>query len=317
MPMTLSNIRIQKAFLKTLLLPSVFLLSLNGYGQGCSDAGVCTMNSFKPTNNDSTSKQKTNQIKIGAFLGRADYDITVSGLYLEFNKQFNKKSSADFKLNSLAQSGNNLSNSGLSDVLISANYQVQKKSRITLGTKIPLSKADDLNNRRDPYSLPMDYQSSLGTYDIIAGYAHQYKKFQFVLAIQQPITQNKNTFLASGFQNDSVLKSFQSTNNFKRSGDIMVRISHPFKLKENFTLVASALPIYHLQNDKYTNEFGIEKAIEGSQGLTVNGNIYLDYSINPSNNLQFNVGMPFLVRKSRPDGLTRIFIATLEYSFKF
>lgn len=315
--MTLSNIRIQKAILKTLLLPSVFLLSLNAYGQGCSDAGVCTMNSFKPTNNDSTSKQKTNQIKIGAFLGRADYNITVSGLYLEFNKQFNKKFSADFKLNSLAQSGNNLSNSGLSDFIVNGNYQIKEKSKFTLGLKIPFSKADDQSITLRGFDFPMDYQSSLGTFDLILGVGHQFKKIQLIAAYQQPLIQNANSYDASNFESDSFLNNIQTTNNFKRSGDIMVRVSYPFKVKKNLNLVASLLPIYHLQNDKFTDRFKVEKEIEGSQGLTVNGNIYLDYSINSSNNLQFNVGMPFLVRKSRPDGLTRIFIATLEYSLKF
>jgi hypothetical protein len=77
------------------------------------------------------------------------------------------------------------------------------------------------------------------------------------------------------------------------------------------------LPIYHLSNDKYTNNLGIENEIKGSQGLTLNGNAYLDYEINNKNALQLNVGMPFVVRDARPDGLTRSFVVNLEYKVKF
>lgn len=77
------------------------------------------------------------------------------------------------------------------------------------------------------------------------------------------------------------------------------------------------LPIYHLTNDKFTDELNIKREIEGSQGLTLNGNVYFDYEFNAKSSLQLNVGMPFVVRDARPDGLTRSFIANLEYRIKF
>lgn len=77
------------------------------------------------------------------------------------------------------------------------------------------------------------------------------------------------------------------------------------------------MPIYHLTKDKYTNEFNIKKEIIGSQGLTLNGNAYIDYEFNSKNIIQLNLGIPFIVRDARPDGLTRSFIANLEYRIKF
>ena len=44
---------------------------------------------------------------------------------------------------------------------------------------------------------------------------------------------------------------------------------------------------------------------------------YLDYEINSKNIIQLNLGMPFIVRDIRPDGLTRSFIANIEYKIKF
>jgi hypothetical protein len=59
------------------------------------------------------------------------------------------------------------------------------------------------------------------------------------------------------------------------------------------------------------------KEIEGSQGLTLNGNLYIDCTLDEKSSLQLNAGIPFLFREARPDGLTRSFIATLEYKIKF
>ena len=289
------------------------LFTNNSFGQGCSDAGFCTIDSFKPTSTDSI-KAATNQVKVGAFFGGADNSISVYGSYLEYNKQFNEKFGIDVKLTSLAQNGNEISVFGLSDVFLNANYRASEKLKLTLGAKIPLSKADKSYNG---LPLPMDYQASLGTFDLIFGLGYTIEKLQLVAAIQQHLTQNDNRFLSSSYPANSKLSAFQSTNKFKRSGDVLLRASYPIALNQKLKLTPSLLPIYHLANDTYTDEFNIEKEIKGSQGLTLNGNIYLDYEIDRKNSIQFNIGAPFVVRDSRPDGLTRSFVANLEYRIRF
>jgi len=289
------------------------MTNINSYGQGCSDAGFCTINSFKPNSTDST-KATCNQFKIGAFFGSADNSISVYGSYLEYNRQLNRKFGLDVKLTTLAQNGNGISVFGLSDFFVNTNYKASERMKFTLGAKIPLSKA---NKTFDNLPLPMDYQASLGTFDLIFGVGYEIKKFQFVVAIQQPLTQNDNQFIASTYPINSKLRAFQSTNKFERSGDILLRISYPIKVNSKLKLTPSILPIYHLTNDKYTDEFNVKREIKGSQGLTLNGNAYLDYEINNQNSIQLNVGMPFVVRDARPDGLTRGFIANLEYKIKF
>lgn len=283
------------------------------YGQGCSDAGFCTINSFKPNGTEDT-KVLNNQFKIGAFFGGADNAIAVYGTYLEYNRQWGKKFGLDARLTTLAQNGNDISVFGLSDIFLNANYKASEKLTFTLGTKLPLSSADKTYNN---LPLPMDYQASLGTLDLIFGIGYQIKKLQLVAAIQQPLTQNDNQFFASAYPIGSPLRDFQSTNKFHRAGDVLLRVSYPFDINSKLKLTPSILPIYHLANDTYTEEVAISTIeIEGSQGLTINGNAYLDYQINQKSALQLNVGMPFLVRDARPDGLTRGFIANLEYRIK-
>lgn len=296
-----------------LSLGLVFIYTGNVYSQGCSDAGVCTVHSFKPNGLDSIS-ENLNQFKVGVSYGAADYSIAVFGTYLEYNRQLNEKFGIDAKITSLSQSGNDISSFGLSDIYVNSNYRIGKKASLTLGVKIPLS---DANKMEDGRALPMDYQSSLGTFDLVLGFGYNIGSLQLVAALQQPLTQNNNEFFAEDYPLFSPLREFQSTNQFKRSGDVLIRASYPIDFGKKFRLTPSLLPIYHLANDKYTNMDGIELEIEGSQGLTLNWNLYLDYELNNKQALQFNVGSPFIVRDARPDGLTRSFVASLEYRIKF
>lgn len=283
------------------------------FAQGCSDAGVCTIDSFKPHDHD-LDHELQNAFKIGINLGAADYGISVFGTYLDYRREVTERLSIDAKITTLSQSGNDLSSFGLSDIYLNGNYRVGKKASLTLGFKIPLS---DANRKENNLALPMDYQSSLGTFDLVVGMTYSIKKLQLLAAIQQPLTQNNNAFLAELYPINSPLSEFQSTNQFKRSGDLILRASYPLNIGGKIVFTPSLLPIYHLSNDKFTDIDGIEKQIDGSQGLTLNWNAYFDYYINDKNVLQFSMGSPFIVRETRPDGLTRSFIANLEYRILF
>jgi len=85
-----------------------FFLTEEISAQGCSDAGVCTVHSFKPNGLDSISED-LNQIKAGISYGAADYSISVFGTYVEYNRQFNEKFGIDAKVTALSQSGNDIS----------------------------------------------------------------------------------------------------------------------------------------------------------------------------------------------------------------
>lgn len=297
-----------------ILVGMIFMLITSlSYAQGCSDAGICTIHSFKPNGLDSISENQ-NQFKAGVSYGAADYSISVFGTYLEYSRQLNEKFGLDAKLTTLSQSGNDISTFGLSDIYINSNYRFNERATLTLGFKLPLS---DANKKEDGRALPMDYQSSLGTVDLILGFGYNIGKLQLLAALQQPLTQNNNEFLAEEYPLLSPLRDFQSTNQYQRSGDLLIRASYPFNLGEKFLLTPSLLPIYHLANDKYTDVDGIELEIEGSQGLTLNWNLYLDYYLKNDQALQFSVGAPLVVREARPDGLTRSFVASLEYRINF
>lgn len=304
-----------KILFKAIVTMLFISATLSTRGQGCSDAGFCTLNSFKPNNiSDTATGVQQNQFKAGISAGRADKSIAVWGTYVEYIRQLNKKVELATKITTLAQNGNGISAFGLSDIYLNASYKVGEKAKLTIGAKIPFS---DGNKTKNNLPLPMHYQASLGTFDLIIGAGYEIKRLQLIAAYQQPLSQNKNQFLADNEPLGSTLKQFQSTNKFMRSGDLLLRISYPLNPKNKLKVTPSLLPIYHLSNDKFTNGLGEQKGIQGSQGLTFNANVYFDYELNKKNILQLNLGAPFIVRESKPEGLNRSFVVNLEYRINF
>lgn len=282
-------------------------------GQGCSDAGVCTLGSFKPGGLDSNSRFK-NQFKIGVSYGSADHSISIFGTHLEYQRVLTKKLVLTAKLTSISQSGNGISAFGFSDLFLNADYPIDEIGKLTFGFKLPLTNGSKLRNN---LPLPMDYQSSLGTPDLLLGISREWNNFHTAIAFQVPLSQNQNEFIAEDYPVGSPLKQFQSTNRFIRRADVMVRVGYPLFIGRSVTFTPGLLPVVHLGNDKYTDRQGTERAIDGSQGLTLNATAHVDYEIDDKHAFLLNMGAPFITRKQRPDGLTRGFIAALEYRRKF
>jgi len=230
-------------------------------------------------------------------------------VYLEYNRRFSRKAGINVKGNFISQSGQLTDNAGLADAYLTGRYYL-KQSYISLGVKFPLNDANDM---KDGVSLPMDYQYSLGTIDVLAGYTHAFHNWGFTFGFQLPVKQNSNTFLEQDHPPESIFSAFQSTNKYERSGDALLRITYSIKLGDKLIITPGLLPIYHIANDKYSDGEGDQMTIEGSQGLTLNGTLFLGYRINDVHSLELNMGTPFITRDARPDGLTRKYVAGLEY----
>lgn len=291
----------------------VFISENTILGQGCSDAGICTVSGIKPGMFDTLSGSK-NKIVLGGSIAKADHDISIIGNYLEYSRNISNKFSFHSKITSIRQEGNQISNFKLSDFYVISNFLINNYSKILVGIKIPLS---DANSKKDNYSLPMDYQSSLGTFDLILGLNFKIKQFQLAIGYEQALTKNKNEFLAEDFPSWHVLNDFQSTNHFRRKADALVRLAYPYTPLSKLKITPAVLAIYHLANDEYDNAFNTTLEIIGSKGLTLNGNVFIDYELHPKHSVQLSGGFPFVVRDNRPDGLTRKYVLNLEYGFKF
>ena len=295
-----------------LLLLFNLILFINAVkSQGCSDAGFCSLNGIQ--NSDSHHTTFKNQFTIGSSFGKADNNINIIAPYFSYQRAFNNKYSMGIKLTSISQINENVSSSGLSDAFITTNYQVSKTINLTAGAKLPLNDGNELHgNNSFSNPLPLDFQPSLGTTDLILGFATNIKKLQINMATQLPLTQTKNTFNPEIYDSTNYFFDFQNTNLLNRKGDVLLLSS-----TEKFHFSASLLSIYHLGEDTYTDINNIKQSIEESDGLTINLNLFLDYHISENSSVEFSVGSPIIVRKVRPDGLTRSFIASLGYNYQF
>ena len=301
---------------QSILISCVFITAMlfhnKSQAQGCSDAGACSLSDFKPDAKYGGAPGGS-YLKFGLNYGLADYDITAVGAYAEYGRGFGENLGMSVKLTGLSQNGNDINVAGLSDIYVTGSYSTTTIDLI-LGAKIPLT---DGGRYYNGLPLPMDYQSSLGTFDLIVGLGDSIGRLKWSVAYQQPLTQNNNHFDTAFYPEGSIFRTIPSTMNFDRAGDILARISYPMRLSKKLGLTPGLLPIYHIRADRYTDCSGIEYIIENSQGLTLNFNLFLDLTLTDKSAIQLALASPLVVREVRPDGLTRGFVANLEYRIRF
>jgi hypothetical protein len=300
------------------MLAGLLMVSIDAaHAQGCSDAGFCTLPALQQKGEP--SEVRKNHIEAGFFFGIGESETRVMTSQVDYGRQWSDRFSSEVRLTHQARQLNSTKNSGLGDLFLSGQYRFAEKGRAILGLKIPLADGNDSHRRWGP--LPMDLQTSLGTWDLIAGVSYTLWRLDLFLAWQQPLTHNKNTYISPCEYDPSkqafVDYAFPSTNQFHRAGDLMMRLTLPLQTGQRWVLTPGILPIYHLANDSYVNLEGIRRDIEGSRGWTVNLTFFAEYRLSERGQLLFQLGAPVAVREARPDGLTRFFASGLSYRQAF
>lgn len=287
------------------------LLSIIGcstvFAQGCSDAGVCSIgNSFEKEN---LSK---NLIETGSIYGVGEADVTYLSSYVTYSRAFTEKWALSAKFTYSVADGSFGTRGQFGDAYLISNYTFNKKWSLLSGFKFPFTTS---NAKINGYSLPLDYQASLGTFDLILATNYNYKQWDFNLGVQVPVfNNNKNSYFAEYSGTDD----FPSTNLFERKSDALFRTTYTYQTpNKKFTFKPNVLFLYHLGEDSYENIFSEHETIEGSDGLTINGNLISSYRLNSKSSLELSLATPFVVRDIRPDGLTRGFTAGLIYKVSF
>jgi hypothetical protein len=293
------------------------LAEKNVGAQGCSDAGFCTIHSLK--NNTGETISRKNELLLGFGFGKGERSISYYNPYIEYTRRLSPRTSATGKVVYAIIDGELAGTNGLGDLYFSLSHVFDAKSSwkksFIAGLKIPLDNSDI---KKNGIELPMPYQPSLGTVDIVLGLSFTKNSFGASAALQQPVSgANDNTFLPGDYPSVPLASNYWPNNGFERKGDVLLRASYNFGLNDNFSIRPSLLGIYHLGNDSYLDDNKMRRAIYNSKGLTLNGNVFFDFSFKNGNALELSLGSPFVVRDQRPDGLTRSFVAALEYKFRF
>jgi hypothetical protein len=298
--------------MKKILLVFGLVLSNYIFSQGCSDAGICSINHGFQTEGE----QFKNTIEFAAIYSLGEADVSYFSPYISYTKRFNDKFSFTAKVTFSTANGSFGTRSQFGDAFLIGNYNFKEKNKkqwgVLTGFKLPFTAS---NLKINGYSLPLDYQSSLGTVDLFLGTNLHYKKWDFNAALQIPVVNlNKNSY----FSEYSGTTDFPSTNLFERKSDALIRATYSVKTaNKKFTFKPNVLFIYHLGEDSFENIFGQRENIQGSDGLTINGNLITSYNLTKQSRLELSLATPFEVRDVRPDGLTRSFVLGLQYQYSF
>jgi hypothetical protein len=300
----------------------VLLLTVNkGVSQGCSDAGFCTMGAMKP---DQPFNKKIalrlRSVEISFYRGTTHLTPIIYVANTDFNFSLNTRTSFQVKLPFQAVRGQLGKTSGVGDISLCVTRTLFTSERfdvnLSVGGKIA---TNDASKDVDGLPLPMYYQTSLGTYDFITGLSIISRKWLFATGIQHPFNKNKNEFLWEawkGTSEESYVNRYNQSRHLKRGTDVMLRVERNWRFSRlNFSL--GLLPIYRIVNDEITILNGTKIKPNGARGLALSGIFTAGYSFNIKSGVKFLAGHKIAQRDTNPDGLTREFVSTLGYYYRF
>lgn len=308
---------------------AVFMLgSCFSMAQGCSDAGFCTMGAMKPDQAYSNKIDlKLRSVEFNYYHGKTTLTPIVTVYTLDLGIGINDNNSIQLKLPYQTVQGDLGETRGMGDISVSASHIFPSAKDgnfgVTLGAKIPSGKSDKKNTDPDRplEQLPMYYQISLGTYDLIAGGSYINEKWLFATGIQVPlIHQNQNDFRWgkwTTFEDPSYPLKYELANDLKRGTDVMLRVERNFRFV-NYNFSIGALPIYRITKDERFNFNTNERMkIEGSTGLALSLLGSFGYQFNVSNSIKLIYGHKLAQRDENPDGLTRKYVVSFSYVYRF
>jgi hypothetical protein len=275
----------------------------NSFSQGCSDAGACSIESinFEDFNANKKSLVKLN-LEQTISLGEKFVLIFQTTAGIQFRAS--KTSLIELRIPFIYVNGNLGQNSGVGDLMISLNQQLFKQNKkslnLILASRLKSNNSDAEYNSKP---LPMAYQSSLGTNDIIFGSLFSIPQWDFYTAYQHSFGRNKNAYLV----NDNTIsenQQYYESNQLKRGDDIYLRARRFFDLKNENRIYVNSLLIYRIQKDEILkNDENIQ--INGSAGLTVNLAFTYSRKLKSNRKIDFSLAFPIIDKDYRSDGLTR------------
>jgi hypothetical protein len=296
------------SFSCTILLISICLRSM---GQGSSDPGFSMAGSLGELSShlvkDSTAKKHS--MRITESVGMGEDNVVVISSNLDVYLQLTKWLQFQIRGPIFMARHKEVKTVTIGDIFLIYDINALKIKQHSLivngGVKLPTNQSRLTYNDS---TLPMVYQSSLGTFDLILGlnytWTHKLGSLSGAFAYQQPffhINHNKSP----------------ETKEFRRKADILFRADQIFNIKKKVDMGIGLLYILHANNDTRINALGQREAIAGSKGSTLNITGMLNWYVAKTVELGFNFGVPVLKKDISPDGLKRAFVINPYLQFNF
>lgn len=308
-----------------ILLSAALTLLVCGYvaAQGCSDAGFCTMGAMKPDQPFNKKIEfRLRSMELSFYRATTTLTPIIMVATADLNFGINRKTFLQVKLPYQTASGSLGSTSGPGDISLCITRTLISNEHfdinLSLGGKIPTNNS---NKKAEGLSLPMYYQTSLGTYDFITGVSMITRNWLFATGIQHPFNKNNNGFLWKPWveqtdHNATYIEKYGRANQLKRGTDIMLRAERNFRFSRlNFSL--GLLPIFRINKDVFEDATGKEIKQDGTTGLALSGIFTSGYQFNVKSGVRLLVGHKIIQRDHNLDGLTRNLVTTISYCYRF
>ncbi|MDB5255725.1 MAG: hypothetical protein JWM14_420 [Chitinophagaceae bacterium] len=304
-------------------LLSAFFYPLSSQGQGCSDAGFCTMGAMRPNQHYSTQTNiKLRSIEFSQYIGYTKFDDLILNYTLDANVSVGNKNTIQIKVPYQFVYGSLANTHGTGDISLSFTRNVVAKStyqvNVSIGTKIPTMVPNLKSDDGRP--LPSYYQTSLGTYDAIAGISLITRQWLFATGYQQALNAAGNEFVWAawtGSDKQQQALAYPVSKDVLRGKDVMLRIERNFR-SSKFNAYVGLLGIYRLTKDKvFSPTFKEVREKDGTTGLALTALGGVGYNITVKTSIKGMFGYKLMARETNPDGLSREWVQTIGVEYKF
>ena len=290
--------------MKTLILLGCILLSsLFVNSQGCSDAGACSIETFEFEDAHVTDQKIKLNFDQTVGLGEKFIFISQSTLGIQY-RLMATGTRFELRVPFIFTIGNLGHTSGVGDLILSASQDIFKDKQFQLTAMIGgRLKTNNSDFSFDDLPLPMAYQTSLGTNDVILGTQYSRSLWSLYFAYQHPFGINNNDYLVPKDETDPNKQYYESAQ-LDRGDDLYLRGQYYLALKKKNGLLFNLLGIYRIQESEILkNDQRIQ--LDGSSGLTVNVGITYKKQLKKQRELSLLLAFPVIDKDYRADGLTR------------
>ena len=302
---------------------SLFMLLLHfAKAQGCSDAGFCTMGAMKPDQNYSRKVNfKLRSLSIQYYRGKTTSSPIIDAITLDATIGINELSSIQLKVPYQQSEGRLGKVQDWGDISVSYTRRLLANTRFeingTVGGKIPTNRSNATNE--EGLALPMYYQSSLGSYDVVAGLSLLSRKWLIAVGYQQALTRNENDFTYgewATWSDKAYLASYDVGVGLLRGTDVMLRVERNFRFV-NYSFNVGLLPIYRVTPDQGIIRTRDDGGSLKTTGLALSALGGFSYFFDTISTIRLIYGHKLLDREANPDGLTRDWVFNLTYELRF
>lgn len=329
---------------RALILVPVLLVTLHhATAQGCSDAGVCTAGPLGEAplllrDSASVTAEPRHLLRFTFSYAVGEQGTTVIQEVAEVSLGLTRRLGLQLRLPFQQASGELGQVNGVGDPVATLSYAVWRRDPhrldggrprwagarrldVLLGVKAPSNKADATTADGKP--LPMPYQTSLGTIDLLAGLSYRHDRWSLALAYQHVLKNtNENGFTHERWMDDMRALGYFESPFLERANDAVARLQYAVPIGR-VTVQPGLLAIVHLGQDRRLASSGNiigfpgTEAVAGSEGLTLNVTVDARWRMSDRWALELSYGSPLVTRTVRPDGLTRSLVANLGLAYRF